>query len=398
MLVPAHHDGPQRGLRLAAVADIDQWQGLRRRRGPRPAPTGSPARRSRRAKCEDVGGERPVDARARGGVRAAQAGEALSPAVSGGRGDAGRWGSRRRLSPRRPAGPPRRRGAGDVVLVLQQHAQRLVDRVGPSSCWSRCCSAPAQSIVSATPGSLNSRCRAAAARRRRPGRRASPARPAPGGQDGPLARRVGVVHPLVEAAPADGVVHLPRAVAGEDHHRRDLGLDGAEFRDGELDSRPGFPAGTPRTARRRGPARRSAARPGRLRVDSACSSGRACRNRAVVDAVCQRFAVCVAGRPRPGGCSSAAGHGSTHRPRPRGRGRHSIAAAPAGAAAPWPAPWRSRSCRCRARPRGTAAGPSGARGARRGQRGVGDIAAAGEEVRGLRDRGGEVGLRGRHSP
>ena len=55
-----------------------------------------------------------------------------------------------------------------------------------------------------------------------------------GGEDGAFAVGCRVVDPLVEAAAADGVVHLARAVAGEDDDGGCGGADGAEFGDGDL--------------------------------------------------------------------------------------------------------------------------------------------------------------------
>ena len=105
--------------------------------------------------------------------------------------------------------------ARDVVLVLEQHAQRVVDglRVERDACRAR----PArcvQSMVSATPGSLNRSTRAQPLHEgddlaRQP--LGAPRRLA--AQDLELARGVGVVDPVVEAAALDRVVDLARAVA-----------------------------------------------------------------------------------------------------------------------------------------------------------------------------------------
>jgi len=80
------------------------------------------------------------------------------------------------------------------------------------------CSARAQSIVSATPGGLS----------RSAGQ--------PGVQDLDLALQVRVVEPEVEAAPLERVVHLARAVGGEDDQRGLLGphLTDLGDRDGVL--------------------------------------------------------------------------------------------------------------------------------------------------------------------
>ena len=59
-------------------------------------------------------------------------------------------------------------------------------------------------------------------------------------QDGELAREVGVVDPVVEAAALQRVVHLAGAVGGQDHDRRGLGVDGAELGDRHLEVAEGF--------------------------------------------------------------------------------------------------------------------------------------------------------------
>src|SRR5258706_1533239 len=53
-------------------------------------------------------------------------------------------------------------------------------------------------------------------------------------QDLELAARVGVVDPVVEAAPLHRVVDLARAVGGDDHDRRLGGAQGADLGDGDL--------------------------------------------------------------------------------------------------------------------------------------------------------------------
>ena len=50
-----------------------------------------------------------------------------------------------------------------------------------------------------------------------------------------LARRVGIVDPVIEAAPLQRVVDLARAVGGDDDDRRLFGLDGAELRHRHLE-------------------------------------------------------------------------------------------------------------------------------------------------------------------
>ena len=50
-----------------------------------------------------------------------------------------------------------------------------------------------------------------------------------------LARRVGIVHPMIQAAAADRVMHLAGTVGGEHHHRLFLRPHHAELRDAELE-------------------------------------------------------------------------------------------------------------------------------------------------------------------
>ena len=54
-------------------------------------------------------------------------------------------------------------------------------------------------------------------------------------QDRSLPRGVGIIDPLIQAAAADRVVHLPRPVAGQHDDGRHGGADGAVFRDGDLE-------------------------------------------------------------------------------------------------------------------------------------------------------------------
>ena len=53
--------------------------------------------------------------------------------------------------------------------------------------------------------------------------------------DGDLLFQVRVVDPVVEAAPLQGVMHLPRPVAGDDDEGRPLRADGAELGDADLE-------------------------------------------------------------------------------------------------------------------------------------------------------------------
>ena len=94
----------------------------------------------------------------------------------------------------------------------------------------------AQSIVSATPGRLKrssprSRCTKATTSRDKLAA-TSGAREARICQ---LAFCIRIVDPVVEAAPFQGVVHLPGAVRGDDHDGRLGGLDGSQFRDRDLE-------------------------------------------------------------------------------------------------------------------------------------------------------------------
>ena len=75
--------------------------------------------------------------------------------------------------------------------------------------------------------------------------------------------RVRVVDPVVEAAALERVVQLARAVGGQHDQRPARGRDRAELRDRDREVGRGTRAGTPRTRRRRGRSRRSAAPTGR---------------------------------------------------------------------------------------------------------------------------------------
>jgi enoyl-CoA hydratase/carnithine racemase len=50
-------------------------------------------------------------------------------------------------------------------------------------------------------------------------------------EDGEFARRVRVIHPMIEAAPLERIMHLAGAVRGDDDNGRRWRLDGAQFRD-----------------------------------------------------------------------------------------------------------------------------------------------------------------------
>ena len=107
---------------------------------------------------------------------------------------------------------------------------------GSSATLSSSVSAPAQSIVSATPGTLNSSsCRSfwmkrtTSADSRLVGLRHLAA------DDLQLARGIRIVDPMIEAAPLQRVVDLARAVGGDDDDRRLLGPDRAELRHRHLE-------------------------------------------------------------------------------------------------------------------------------------------------------------------
>jgi len=53
-------------------------------------------------------------------------------------------------------------------------------------------------------------------------------------QDGDFAVKVGVIDPVLEAATFERVMHLSRAVGGEDDDGRLCGLDGTKLGDGDL--------------------------------------------------------------------------------------------------------------------------------------------------------------------
>ena len=55
--------------------------------------------------------------------------------------------------------------------------------------------------------------------------------------DGQLLVEVGIVNPLIQAAPLQRIVDFARAVRGQDHERRMRGANGAELRDRDLEFR-----------------------------------------------------------------------------------------------------------------------------------------------------------------
>ena len=50
-----------------------------------------------------------------------------------------------------------------------------------------------------------------------------------------FARRIGIIHPVIQAAPLERVVDLAGAVRGDDHDRRMRGAHRAVFRDRDLE-------------------------------------------------------------------------------------------------------------------------------------------------------------------
>ena len=145
-----------------------------------------------------------------------------------------------------------------------------------------------------------------------------------------LARGVGIVDPVIEAAPLQRVVDLARAVGGDDDDRRLLGLDRAELGHRHLEVGQDLQQeGLERLVGavelvdqedRRAPA---------LPV-SACSTGRRIRYRSEKTFVSMSRAVDRRRPPPPCGSRSSARHSSTRRPPRRRRGPRSIAAGSAG--------------------------------------------------------------------
>ena len=145
--------------------------------------------------------------------------------------DALRLRLRRRASPR-----PRGASAPTSSWYLSSTPSVSATVCGSSAMRSSAISASAQSSVSAMPGALNrsiarSRCvnatisRASASARLR----------ALAADDRELAQRVGIVDPVVEAAPLDRVVDLARAVRRDDDDRRLRRADRAELGNRDLE-------------------------------------------------------------------------------------------------------------------------------------------------------------------
>ena len=228
---------------------------------------------------------------------------------------------------------------------------------GSSATLSSSVSAPAQSMVSATPGTLNSSSsRSFWMNAHHLGREPAVGLGHLAPHDLQLARGIGIVDPMIEAAPLQRVVDLARAVGGDDDDRRLFGLDGAELRHRHLEV--GQDLEQERLERLVGAVELvDQEHRGRARL-----AGQRLEHRAAdqvffgedILAPWRRDRPCRP--PPPCGSRSSARHSSTHRRQMRHQVLHSIAAGSAGGRARWPAPWRSRSCRRPPRPRGTAAG------------------------------------------
>ena len=284
---------------------------------------------------------------------------ARSSGVAGSRPDLSGWRRCRPSTLRRisAASVPCRRGMSSWYFSSTPSVSLMVS--GSSSSRSSCDSAVAQSIVSATPGSLN-----------RSSLRSSCTKPttwrdsrslAPGALPFRISSsrlQVGIIDPVVEAAALQRVVDLARAVRGDDDDRRLRRLDRADLRNRHLEVRQHLQQiGLERLVGavelvdqqdRRALGMRAAAP-----AAAAAGSGSARRR-------CRRQARRDRARPAPrrAGSRSSGGRSSTRRPPRRRRGPRSIAGGSAAARASSPAPWRSRSCRRRPRLRRTAAGPS----------------------------------------
>ena len=214
----------------------DRFAPPRPRASTLPGPTGSPAARKVRAKCIILVASLPPTARlAR--HRPASSASSRSASIASALSRVAAQAMLATFTLRRIVGASLPCRLRDVVLVFEQHAQRVVDRLAASAPARRAAiSAVAQSIVSATPGSLNrsilrsfctkpttwrDRC---SLRARRLAARISSSRSA-----------VGIIDPVIEAAPLQRVVDLARAVGGDDDDRRLLRLDRADLRDRDLE-------------------------------------------------------------------------------------------------------------------------------------------------------------------
>ena len=187
------------------------------------APTGRPGPAQQSGETHDVGRQRAVGGCPRHGRARRDHGMMI----------------KRPLALRRSAAPPPRRAR----LAMSSWYLSSTPSVSSTACASEFvlievgASAAAQSIVSATPGSLN---RSIVAQPLHEGDhlgrqplRQCPALWPPGWRA--RASRAGVIHPLIEAPPPDRIVHLAGAVAGEDDDRlARRATDGAELRHGDL--------------------------------------------------------------------------------------------------------------------------------------------------------------------
>ena len=247
----------------------------------------------------------------------------------------------------------------DVVLVFQQHAQRVVDRLGieVERVQLRQRRRPVDGLGDARQleevelaqllHEAHDLARQAFAGARRLDL-----------EDLELALEVGIVDPVIEAAPLQRVVDLARAVRGDDHDRRFGRLDGAELGDRDLEIGQhlqqiglerlvGAVELVDQQHRRAGGMR---ARAPRAAAGGSGSARRRCRRQA------------GRGRarpaPRPGGSRSSGARSSIRRPPRRRRGPRSTAGGSAAAPGSRPAPWRSRSCRRPPRPSQNSGRPS----------------------------------------
>ncbi len=201
-------------------------------------------------------------------------------------------------------------------------------------------------------------------------------------QDGALARRIRVVHPVIEAAPAHRVMHLPRAVGGDDHDGRRHRLHRAEFGDGDLEiaedlqqeGLEGFVGAVQLVDQQDGGLAlqrlEQRARLGNLRVDAALNS--------LAVGSPGRFGEADRMSWRAWSPFIAAAERSSHHSIAADRGRGSCAARTLAFSV----------CRC-GLASGTAAAHARAR-CTEWRAPVGDIAAGGEQRLGLRDAGGQA--------
>ena len=252
LLVPRHEHRRQRRVEIVAVGRRRPPRPRRARRAPWPGRPASPRARSTRTKCSDVLGEAALAATvsaARSTRRHASVTAAMPSACTSATSRAADL----------------RRERADVVLVLEQHAERVGDRLrverdaverdqrlGPVERLGD--AGRLEEIQRAQP--LRERDDLARQRLRRARTLAA--------HDRELALRVGIVDPVIEAAALDRVVDLARAVRRDDDDRRRRRRGSGRARESSPGTRPAPRADRPRTARRCDRARRSAA-PARCR-------------------------------------------------------------------------------------------------------------------------------------